>query len=178
MRKRYSPNFKAEVVLEVLKAEKTMAQIASAYDVHPNQLSTWKAQALQGLPHLFDPEPPARRVLQRAHDKKLEELYAEIGRLTTHVNWLKKNLVSTVASSERLALVERQHPALPLKTQADLLSLSRARLYYQPVPPSAEEIAIKHRIDELYTAHPFYGSRRITALLKPDWDVNRKRIRH
>lgn len=72
--------------------------------------------------------------------------------------------------------MERNQPDLSLKTQAELLSLSRASLYYQPVPPSAEEIAIKHRIDELYTAHPFYGSRKITALLKPEWLINRKRV--
>lgn len=62
--------------------------------------------------------------------------------------------------------------------QAELLSLSRASLYYQPLPPSAEEVAIKHRIDKLYTDHPFYGSRKITVLLKPDWDINRKRVQH
>jgi putative transposase len=72
--------------------------------------------------------------------------------------------------------VEREQPDLRLTQQAALLSLSRASLYYQPRPPSAEEIAIKHRIDELYTAHPFYGSRKITALLKPDWVINRKRV--
>jgi putative transposase len=72
--------------------------------------------------------------------------------------------------------VDHTHPDLTLKTQATLLSLSRASLYYQPVLPSAEEIAIKHRIDELYTAHPFYGSRKITALLQPEWDINRKRV--
>src|SRR5512143_2924658 len=60
--------------------------------------------------------------------------------------------------------------------QADLLGLSRASLYYQPLPPSAEEIAIKHRIDELYTAHPFYGSRRIAANLRPEFVVNRKAV--
>jgi len=49
-----------------------------------------------------------------------------------------------------------------------LLRLSRASLYYQPVAPSAEEVAIKHRIDELYTAHPFYGSRKLTALLRAE----------
>lgn len=54
---------------------------------------------------------------------------------------------------------------LPLKTQAELLSLNRSGLYYQPVPPSPAEIALKHRIDELYTAHPFYGSRKIAALV-------------
>jgi len=72
--------------------------------------------------------------------------------------------------------VDRDQPDLTLKTQATLLSLGRANLYYQPAPPSAEEIAIKHRIDELYTAHPFYGSRKITVLLQPDWLINRKRV--
>jgi putative transposase len=62
--------------------------------------------------------------------------------------------------------VERENPELPLKVQADLLNLSRSSLYYQPVPVSAEEIAIKHAIDEIYTAYPFYGSRRITEELR------------
>jgi putative transposase len=72
--------------------------------------------------------------------------------------------------------VDRDEAALSLSSQAALLSLSRSSLYYQPVGPSDEEIAIKHRIDELYTAHPFYGSRKITWLLKPDWLINRKRV--
>jgi putative transposase len=50
--------------------------------------------------------------------------------------------------------------------QAELLGLSRASLYYAQVGPSAEEIACKHRIDELYTQYPIYGSRRMTAVLK------------
>jgi putative transposase len=65
-----------------------------------------------------------------------------------------------------LALIERQNAALPLTVQADLLSVSRASLYYQPAAPSAEEVALKHRIDEIYTAHPFYGSRRIAAQMQ------------
>jgi putative transposase len=81
-----------------------------------------------------------------------------------------------LSHTERLTLVEHHHPDLSLKSQAELLSVSRASLYYQPLPPSAEEIAIKHRIDELYTAHPFYGSRKITALLRPEWVINRKRV--
>jgi len=65
---------------------------------------------------------------------------------------------------------------LPLKTQAQLLSLNRSGLYYQPVAPSPEEVALKHRIDEIYTAHPFYGSRRIAVALQPDFWVNRKAV--
>jgi putative transposase len=53
-----------------------------------------------------------------------------------------------------------------LRTQADLLSLNRSSLYYQPVSPSTDELAIKHRIDELDTKWPFYGVRRVTAQLR------------
>lgn len=65
-------------------------------------------------------------------------------------------------------MVEKDNRAVPLKVQAELLSLSRSSLYYQPVGPSAEELAIKRRIDELYTAHPFYGSRKIRAQLNQE----------
>lgn len=73
--------------------------------------------------------------------------------------------------------MENSPEALPLRTQADLLGLSRASLYYQPVPPSPEEVALKHRIDAIYTAHPFYGSRRLTVLLREEFGpINRKRV--
>jgi putative transposase len=77
-----------------------------------------------------------------------------------------------------VALVERDEGAgVPLRTQADLLGLSRASLYYRPRRPSAEEVALKHRIDALYTQYPFYGSRRITAQLQREGrNVNRKAV--
>lgn len=52
-----------------------------------------------------------------------------------------------------------------MTVQAELLELNRTGLYYQPVGPSAAEIAFKRRIDEIYTEHPYYGSRRITVTL-------------
>jgi putative transposase len=79
--------------------------------------------------------------------------------------------------TERQELVEPGGGELSLKKQAELLSLSRSGLYYQPVSPSPEEIRLNHRIDEIYTAHPFYGSRRIRASLhREGWDINRKRV--
>lgn len=78
---------------------------------------------------------------------------------------------------ERLALLDWATPELPISTQADLLGLSRSGLYYQPVPPSPEEVALKHRIDEIYTMYPFYGSRRITAqLCREGRQVSRKAV--
>ena len=63
-------------------------------------------------------------------------------------------------------MVEREHPELSISRQAGLLSLNRSGLYYRPQPPSEREIMIKHRIDEIYTEIPFYGSRKITAQLR------------
>ena len=76
-----------------------------------------------------------------------------------------------MARSERRGLIERPPAELSLQRQAELLSLSRASLYYQPTRPSAEELAIKRRIDELYTAHPFYGSRKILVELRKHWSI-------
>jgi putative transposase len=74
-------------------------------------------------------------------------------------------------------LLERAADELPLLTQARLLALNRSSLYYKPVLPSAAEVALKHRIDEIYTRYPFYGIRRITALLRAEGQlVNHKAV--
>jgi putative transposase len=85
--------------------------------------------------------------------------------------------VSNLSHEQRVALVERESSELPLTQQAELLSISRSSLYYQPREPTASEIAIKHRIDELYTQCPFYGSRKIEAQLRREGVViNRKTV--
>jgi putative transposase len=74
-------------------------------------------------------------------------------------------------------MIERDGGKLPLGVQATLLGVSRSSLYYRPVAPSAEALQLKRRIDEIYTAQPFYGSRRITAQLqREDFVINRKAV--
>ncbi len=92
MRKQYTAAFKAKVVQDLLKEEKTFAQIATEYEVHPTQLKTWRAIALEGLTSLFEKQD-STVALQVAHEQQLTELYAEIGKLTTQVTWLKKKLL-------------------------------------------------------------------------------------
>src|SRR5882762_5705370 len=77
-----------------------------------------------------------------------------------------------------MLLLDRPATELTLRTQADLLTLSRRSLYYQPTPPPAEEVAIKHAIDSIYTDQPSYGSRRIAVILERDHElvVNRKAV--
>lgn len=90
MKKQYSASFKAEVVQEILKEEYTIGQIAAQHGIHPMQLSKWKAIALRGLPTLFGTQQQEIAAVKTAHARQTDELYAEIGRLTTQLAWLKK----------------------------------------------------------------------------------------
>ena len=89
-RNHYSPDQKAQIVLEALQEEQTLAQLAAAHGVHPNLLRKWKAQAVERLPTVFNDEQQAVRDLEAEHERERQELYAEIGRLTTQLGWLKK----------------------------------------------------------------------------------------
>ena len=74
-------------------------------------------------------------------------------------------------------MVERENTKIPLQWQAWIFSLSRSSLYYKPALPPEDEVRLKHQIDEIYTAHPTYGSRKIVHLLRRDgWVINRKRV--
>jgi putative transposase len=73
-------------------------------------------------------------------------------------------------------MIEKKNEKISLKEQTALLSLSRSGQYYQHTGPSAKEIATKHRIDEIYTRWPFYGSRRITAVLRKEMTISRKTV--
>jgi transposase-like protein len=89
-RKHFTASQKAQIALEILKEEKTVNQIASEYGVHPNALYRWKKQALEKLPKLFEDENKGERARQAEQERQMNELYNEIGRLTTQLNWLKK----------------------------------------------------------------------------------------
>ena len=177
MRKRFTPQFKADVTLELLREDKPMSRIATERGVATTQLNEWKSTARKGLVRLFEDEQRDLERQRAAHEEERAKLYAEIGRLATQLAWLKKKLVSTRTRRERVAMIDWDGAELDLKTQAALLEVNRSGLYYQPVPVSPEELAIKRRIDEIYTATPFYGSPKITAQMNQEgWGINHKRV--
>ena len=90
MRKRFTNQFKAEVVLELLRGDKTIGQIASERKVAATQLSQWRSIVLKSLPSLFDNDQREIQKAQAAHDAERDRLFAELGRTTSELNWLKK----------------------------------------------------------------------------------------
>ncbi|MCA1838618.1 MAG: IS3 family transposase, partial [Actinobacteria bacterium] len=87
-----------------------------------------------------------------------------------------------MSREERVALLDREPvvtrvEGLSMRAQTQLLGLNRSTVYYRPSPPSEAELGLKRRIDEIYTARPFYGSRRIAVQLhKEGHQVNRKTV--
>ena len=90
MRKRYTPSQKAQIVLEILKEEKSITQIASETGIHTSQLYKWKNLALTDMSTLFEDDRKTERAQKAIHEQEINELYTEIGRLTTQLNWVKK----------------------------------------------------------------------------------------
>ena len=88
-RKQYTPQFKLKAVIEVLKEEKTAAQLAGELSVHPVVLSEWKKQFIEMGPEIFT---KPRKSKEAAEAKEKAELFEQIGRLKMEIEWLKKKL--------------------------------------------------------------------------------------
>lgn len=86
-RKSHPPSLKARVAVEALKGQKTTAQIAQAFSIHPNLVGKWKKQVLDHLPSLFANGHEASRPQA---DTEKDELYRQIGQLKVELDFLKK----------------------------------------------------------------------------------------
>lgn len=87
MRKSYSAAFKAKVALEAAKGDRSLSELASKYEVHPNQIGQWRKALLAGLPEVFSDK---RRKRDEDTEQEKARLYEEIGRLKVELDWLKK----------------------------------------------------------------------------------------
>ncbi len=89
-RQQHSPEEKSRLVLEALRGEKTINEIAAENNIHPNMLSKWKSEAETQLYTLFQDNTAEERKAKQEHDAEINEFYAQIGKLTTQNEWLKK----------------------------------------------------------------------------------------
>mgnify|MGYP000084729075 FL=1 len=88
-RRRFTADFKARVALDALRGDKTIQEIATRHKVHPNQVSTWKRQAMDGLGAVFSNGADKGRM---DHDDEVHDLHAKIGQLTVERDFLAKGL--------------------------------------------------------------------------------------
>jgi len=96
--KHYSAEFKLKVVLESLKGDKTINQISIKYDTCPRNIQGWRKQFLENAEIVFNKEKAVKiyKDKLKEKDQEIEEVYKEVGKLTTQLNWLKKKSINLI----------------------------------------------------------------------------------
>ena len=95
-RKKYVPEEKAKIVLEVLREENTLAEIANKYDVSQQLISRWRSEFLSNMATVFDKKTNEAEKLKLENETEKEALVTKIGQLTMDIDWLKKKQVEAL----------------------------------------------------------------------------------
>ena len=88
-RRKFTAEFKAKVALEALRGDRTIQEIAARHQVHPNQVSAWKRQAVDGVGEVFS---NGADQVRRDHEAEIHDLHAKIGQLTVERDFLAGGL--------------------------------------------------------------------------------------
>lgn len=164
----YSAGFKSKLVLEVLKNEKTLQEIASANNITPKNLQNWKKVFLENVEIAMEPSKAVKDYKEDllAAQEQNEMLTKIVGKMTVEKEWLEKKLKS-LDLSERKQLIESKLNSLPLTQQCALLGLNRSSLYYKKTENDKKE-EIKTQINQIFKDIPIYGAAKVHQQLLED----------
>lgn len=95
-RRNHDQNFKAKVVLEALKEQKTLAQLSTQFEIHPNQIADWKKQVVSLMPTLFAGQNEKQVLNSEQVEQIANPLYQQIGQLKVELDFLKKKLAKNI----------------------------------------------------------------------------------
>ena len=165
----YTSEQKAKVVLELLKEEQTLGELATQYKVTPKTIQNWKKEFLANASKAFESDNNAKENKEKMEqlNKENDALAKALGRTTVERDWAVGKLKS-LDLSDKKDLVNSKLTTLSMTRQTKLLEINRTTLYYKPVPCSNVNLRILNQIDEIYTDNPDYGYRMIYQQLKED----------
>ncbi len=164
----YSAEFKSRLVLEVLKNEKTLQEIASTNNITPKNLQNWKKIFLDNAEIAMEPAKAVKEYKEEllAAQEQNEMLSKIVGKMTVEKEWLEKKLKSLGLSNKK-QLIEPKLDTLSLTQQCTLLGLNRSSLYYKNREnPKKKEI--KAHINQVFEEIPIYGAAKVHQQLLED----------
>jgi putative transposase len=174
----YTAEQKTKIVLELLKEEQTISQLATKYKITSKTIQNWKKQFLENASLAFDVGGATKAYRDEIEDLKAENdgLAKALGKATVRADFVEKKLKSLDLCNKK-ALIESKHNKLSISEQCNIFGISRSHYYYTPVPMKQEDIKLLHKIDEIATENSEYGYRYIYEQLKEDgYAVGRNRV--
>lgn len=155
--KSYSTEFKTKIVLEVLAGDKTLNEIASAYNIIPKNIMNWKKIFLENAQMAMEPSKAIKEYKDEnlKLQDELDEYAKALGKITIERDWAVGKLKSLDLSNKK-ALVESKLKTISISRQCELISLNRTNLYYTPIANPVKD-AIKDEIVNIFEEIPCYG---------------------
>ncbi|MFC5404795.1 transposase [Cohnella soli] len=142
-RRRFTPKQKAHIVCRLLGEDATVAQVSEEFGINPILLQRWKNYALSNLSKLYERDSKETEKLKASYEQRIDEMQEELDKLNLQLDWLKKVTAMSVPKENRSDLVRRDQRGLPIRTQTELLGLSRSTLYYRLRHPSTEVVTVR-----------------------------------
>ena len=170
----YTSEFKTRLVLEVIKEEKTLVEIASVNKITPKNLQNWKKIFLENAEMAMEPSKAIKEYKEENAKlvKEVGEYAKKVGQLTLEKDWAVEKL-KDLDSSEKLKMIdESESKTISLVKQCALLNINRSNLYYEPVV-NEKKLAIKEEIKSIFEEIPIYGAKKVHCqLLENGFDVS------
>jgi putative transposase len=165
----YSAEFKTRLVLEVLREEKTLNEIASANNVNPKNLQNWKKIFLENAEVAMEPAKAVKEYKEEVAKLKIEvgEYAKKVGQLTLEKDWAVGKLKSLDSSYKKELIDRGDNKALSVSAQCNLIGYNRSNLFYAPVLNPLKN-AIKEHIVKVFEEIPSYGYMKVYHQLLED----------
>ncbi len=167
-RRIFTAEFKTKIVLEVLKGEKTLNEIASKNNITPKNIQNWKKIFLDNAELAMEPAKAIKEYKDEnlKLQSKIDDYAKIVGKMTVEKEWLEEKLQSLDLSNKK-ELIESKLTYISVSTQCKLIKLNPSSLYYKPIE-NKHKISLKDKINDIYEQIPIYGALKVHQQLLED----------
>ena len=162
----YTTELKTRLVLEVLKEEKTLVEIANEHKITPNNLKNWKKLFLENAELAMEPSKAVKEYKEQITELnvKVGKYAKKVGELTLEKDWAVGKLEGLDLSKKKTMIDESESKTISIVKQCTLLQIDRSNVYYTPVV-NEYKLAIKEEIKSIFEEIPIYGAKKVHCQL-------------